>query len=335
MGRTPVPADRVAQFLDDILASPVELAAVIGAQRAVLASLPGGVLGEALARPRRVLIGMGSSRFAALDAAARWRLAGLDAAAEMASASGPSRGGADTLAIVISSSGSTVEAVAAAKRHRAAGSAVIAMTSRPGSALAWEADIVMPLRGTRAETSGIATLSYRATVAGLLTMDRDAGVDAQLDAAPAALGQVIADRAGWVSAAADLLDTGREIHVLADGFLAGTAEQAALMLREAPRIAAPPYDTGDWLHVGLYTLFPGDAVLLIAGSPADAEAISTIRARGGRVVVIGPNREGAHLAIPAGQSHAGSAVAAVLTVSLAVELLAVELWGRAGRQRAT
>lgn len=318
----PPPTDRVAQFLDDILASPAALAAVVGAQRAVFAALPAGVLEEALARPRRRLLGMGSSRFAALDAAARWRLAGRDAVAETASASGLSRGGPDTLAIVISSSGSTVEAVAAAKRHRAAGSLVIAMTSRPASALAWEADIVVPLRAKRAETSGIATLSYRATVAALLTLDRDPGIDGQLDAAAADVAGVIASRAGWLSAAADILDTGREIHVLADGLHAGIAEQAALMLREAPRIAAPPYHTGDWLHVGLYTLFPGDGVLLIAGSPADAEAISTIHARGARVVVIGPARDGADSWIP---------TSGVLATTVAGELLAAELWGRAGR----
>ena len=71
-----------------------------------------------------------------------------------------------------------------------------------------------------------------------------------------------------------MLATGRPVHVLGDGLRLGAVEQAALMLREAPRIEAFAWDTGDWLHVGLYTLFPGDAVLLFSGSPADDEAIS-------------------------------------------------------------
>ena len=158
MSDAPIPPDRAAQLLDDILASPPELAAVIEAQRAVIAAITPDVLAAALALPRRRLIGMGSSRFAALDAASRWRLSGIDAAAETASASGASRGGADTLALVISSSGTTAESVAAARRHRLAGSLVIAMTSRPASPLEAEADIVLPLRGAQAESSGMATL---------------------------------------------------------------------------------------------------------------------------------------------------------------------------------
>ena len=38
------------------------------------------------------------------------------------------------------------------------------------------------------------------------------------------------------------------------------------MLREAPRITAQAFDTGDWLHAGLYTLLPGDPVLLFSGA---------------------------------------------------------------------
>jgi fructoselysine-6-P-deglycase FrlB-like protein len=309
------PVNRDELFLRDILAAPAELPAVAAAQRAVLDALPPGRLDAALAMPRRRLIGMGSSRFAAMDAAARWRLHGRDATAETASASDGSPGGPDTLAIVISSSGSTAETVAAARRHRQAGSLVLAMTSSSNSALAREAHIILPLRADTAEASGLATLSYLATVAGLLTLDRDASIDAGLDKAPAAIAAVIDSRADWLDTAADLLDTGREIHVLADGLYAGTAEQAALMLREAPRIGAFQFDTGDWLHVGLYTLLPGDGVVLITGSPADAEAADTIHARGGHVAVVGPVRTSTD----------------ALAASVAAELLAAELWLRAGR----
>lgn len=76
--------DRSAQLLDDVLAGADELRAVLVLQRAAIASLPS----EALARPRRCLVRMGSSAFAARDAAARGRHAGRDAIAEVASASG-------------------------------------------------------------------------------------------------------------------------------------------------------------------------------------------------------------------------------------------------------
>jgi glucosamine--fructose-6-phosphate aminotransferase (isomerizing) len=322
--------DRAEQFLDDILAAPDEFAGVLSVQRAAIAALQAGRLDELLARPRRRLIGMGSSRFAAIDAAARWRIGGFDAVAETASASGPSRGGPDTLAIVISSSGSTAETVAAAGRHRDAGSHVLAMTSRPDSELAARADTVLPLRAARAETSGVATLTYLATIAGLLTLDRDGAIDAALDMTPRVLASVINSRGDWVGLAADLLDTGREVHVLGDGIHAGLTEQAALMFREAPRIAALPFDTGDWLHVGLYTLFPGDGVLLITGSPADALAIETIHARGGHVVVIGARRDGADLSIPATRDTGDTSMVHGPAASVVADCIAAELWRRSG-----
>ncbi|MCJ7710066.1 MAG: hypothetical protein MUQ32_04465, partial [Chloroflexi bacterium] len=107
--------DRVEAFLADILASPDELAAVLQAQRAAIREVPLGVA----ARPSWRFIGMGSSRFAALDAAARLRAVGRDAHAEVASASGGSPGGRDVLVVAISASGRTPEVLDAAARHRA------------------------------------------------------------------------------------------------------------------------------------------------------------------------------------------------------------------------
>ena len=89
---------------------------------------------------------------------------------------------------------------------------------------------------------------------------------------------LLGERGEWLTRAGDMLATGRPIHVLGDGLRLGGVEQAALMLREAPRMEAFAWDTGDWLHVGLYTLFPGDGVLLFTGSPADDEAIATAHA---------------------------------------------------------
>jgi fructoselysine-6-P-deglycase FrlB-like protein len=316
--------DRSAQLLDDVLAGADELRAVLVLQRAAIASLPP----EALARPRRCLVGMGSSAFAARDAAACRRHAGRDAIAEVASASCPSPSGASTLAVAVSSSGGTPEVVEAARRHRAGGSFVVALTARPGSTLAAQAHAVIPLRAGRHETAGITTLTYRATVAALLLLAGGPGVG--VDAAPGALAELLAGRNAWLDAAATALDTGREVHVLVDGFHAGAGEQAALMLREAPRIAALPFDTGDWLHVGQYTLYPGDAVLLLAGSPADEEAVATIHRRGGRVVSVGPGVAAAdlHVELPAAALRDDGTLA--LVESAVAELIAAELWRRAG-----
>ena len=273
---------------------------------------------------------MGSSRFAALDAAARLRAAGRDAHAELASASGGSPGGRDTLVVAISASGRTAEAVAAADRHRGS-SFVLALTARGDSALAEVSDAVVPLAATVAEASGIATMTYRATVAALAALADDGDGEAlrrRLGAAPDALRALLAGQAAWVAPAADVLDGGRPVHVLGDGFRAGLVEQAALMLREAPRIAATAWDTGDWLHVGLYTLVPGDPVLLLAGSPADAEAVRVIRARGGRVVAVGGDVAEAEVNVPLPESALDDPLVRALVEPAVAELLAAELWSR-------
>ena len=156
--------------------APDELAVAIDLHKRGIAALPEGLLD----RPRWVLIGMGSSGFAARDAAAALRSVGHDAIAEVASASGATPPGADTLAIVISNSGRTAETVAAAARHHHR-SGVIALTAEPASALAAEADAVLPLVAERAETSGISTLSSRITVAALRLLAGAGGPVARRD----------------------------------------------------------------------------------------------------------------------------------------------------------
>jgi fructoselysine-6-P-deglycase FrlB-like protein len=318
---------RVDDFLDDILAGPDELALVLDQHRRGIAALPA----EALARPRWRFIGMGSSRFAALEVAAAMRAAGRDAVAELASASSWSPPRDDTLVVAISNSGRTPEVVAAAEHHRGI-SHVVAVTSRPDSALAARADAVLPLVGSRSEAAGVATLSYRSTVAALLLLAAEAVpalVGNGIAAAVPALEQLLRERSGRLADGAGALDTGRPVHVLGDGARMGTVEQAALMLREAPRLDAAAYDTGEWLHVGLYTQFPGDAVLLLAGSAADAEAIATIRSRGGVVVAVGPRPDDADLHLPLPDTVLADPVLRALVEPVIAELLAVELWRRA------
>ena len=297
---------RVDDFLEDILAGPDELAAALDQHRRGIAALPA----DALARPRWRFIGMGSSRYAALDVAAAMRAAGRDAVAELASASSWSPPREDTLVIAISNSGRTPEVVSAAEHHRGL-SGVIALTSRPESALALRADGVLPIVARRAEAGGIATLSYRSTVAALLLLAAEAVpalAGSGIAAAVPALEQLLRDCQADEAAAA--LDTGRPVHVLGDGARMGTTEQAALMLREAPRLDAVAYDTGDWLHVGLYTQYPGDAVLLFTrlarrrgGDRHDPLARRHHR-RGG-----GPGRRRRRARPAPGRGHRGSRVA--------------------------
>ena len=98
-------------FLRDVLAAPARLDACL---QAYAGSSPLAELGG----PRRVVFtGMGSSRFAALPAAALLRSRGIDAVAEVASTALPTKPAADALAVGISASGSTPETVEALGRH--------------------------------------------------------------------------------------------------------------------------------------------------------------------------------------------------------------------------
>ena len=318
--------DRSETLLEDILAGPDELAAVLDLHARAVSEMPA----EVFEHPRWRLIGMGSSRFAALDAAARLRTAGLDAAAELASASAPSEPRADTVAVLISNSGSTPEVVAAADRHRK-GSFVIVLTGDPAAPIASRADAVMPLVAERAEAAGIATLSYRSTVAALaMLIDRVEGRTAGtgFPAAVPALEALLAGRSSWLAAAADALDAGREVHVLGDSARMGGIEQAALMLREAPRISAQAYDTGDWLHAGLYTLLPGDPVLLFGDSASDDAAMATAGARAAKVVAVGPKVKDATVSVTLPDAVLGDAPVRSLVESAVAELLGAELWKR-------
>ena len=88
--------------------------------------------------------------------------------------------------------------LAAAERHRA-GSFVIALTGDPAAPLASHADVVMPLVAERGEAAGIATLSYRSTVAALaMLVDRAEGRSpgVGLPAAVPALEALLAGRDG-------------------------------------------------------------------------------------------------------------------------------------------
>ncbi|MDH4142251.1 MAG: iron dicitrate transport regulator FecR, partial [Chloroflexota bacterium] len=119
----------------------------------------------------------------------------------------------------------------------------------------------------------------------------------------------------WLLPFADSLDGAPSIDVLADATRLGLAEQAALMLREAPRLPARAGETGDWLHTAVYLALPGHRALLYPGSAGDAEVIDTIVRRGGEVLRVDP-------------APGGSIVSAIVD-SVVAEVVGAELWQRA------
>ena len=318
-------SDRAELLLDDILGAPAALARLVDSYAEA-----GGPLERVGLRPGRIVFtGLGSSRYAANAAEASFRAGGITTAVEYASTRDPILPADDLVLVAISASGSTREVVAGARRHRGR-SRVIAVTNREDSVLAAEADVVLPLLAGE-ERSGVATRTFRATLAvlgllGLHWRDGSSHARALLGPGVAALSDLIENRDDWLSEACDRLDGATAIDVLADAADLGLAEQAALMLREAPRLPAVAHDTGDWLHTAVYLAVPGHRALLFAGAASDDEVVATIARRGGETIVVGGPVAGAARSLVVESFDGGLETAIVRSVI--AELLAAELWRR-------
>lgn len=294
--------DRVARFRADIAESPEALARL----------LDGWTTDPLVGRRRLAFTGLGSSRYAALIVAAHLRSSGASAWVDHASSSRSTAPAQDLALVAISASGRTREVLETAERHRGR-SLVVGVTNDPGSPLADASDVVVPLRAGE-ETAGVACRTFRATVAAL-ALATGAVVTDELRPTVDAIAFRLAGQEAWLLPFADGLDGAPSIDVLADATRLGLAEQAALMLREAPRLPARAGETGDWLHTAVYLALPGHRALLYPGSAGDAEVIDTIVRRGGEVLRVDP-------------APGGSIVSAIVD-SVVAEVVGAELWQRA------
>jgi len=311
-----VTPDRAAALLEDVLGEPTMLAGLLdayGANGGPLSELP-----ELDGPVRVVFAGLGSSRYAALDAAVALQAAGLPAWAEFASVDAATPPSRDVVLVAISASGRTPETVAAAERHRGT-SFVVAVTNQAESALAATADVVLPLHAG-VETSGVSSRTFLSTTAVLsLLCDRLRGLVPDVGAlrpAVEGLDSVLEGRGAWLATAADLLDGADAIGVIGPAASQGLAEQAALMLREGPRLHASAHEAVDWPHSAIYTALPGYRALILPGTPDAARLAAVVEGRGGATVAV----EDA-VRLPAG------APVRFLTPAVA-DVLAVELWSR-------
>lgn len=299
--------DRVTQFRADIAASPDALARLVDGP-------PPAPIPDA---QRICFTGLGSSRYAADVVAGALRSQGRSAWSELASGSSRTKPAPDLTLVAISASGSTPEVIEAARRHRGT-SRVIAVTNCPTSALAEAADEVVPLLAGE-EASGIACRTFRATLVALAMLGGTSGDQAStIQRLPPLLAQRQSLSADWARSAAVAIDGAPAIDVLADASLLGVAEQAALMLREGPRLPAHAFETADWLHVGIYLAWPGHVVLRLPGSDADDQVRDVETARGIGLADAPP--------LP---DAATDPVSRAVLASLDAELLAAEAWSRA------
>ena len=321
-----------AAFRADLDLIPSTLAALADALEQGLPGLDRlGSLGT-----RRVLVlGMGSSRYAADVVARRFRATGANVAVELASSVLLPPAAPDLTVVAVSATGGSAEVLRAVERYRGTGRLVV-VTNRPDSELGRLADVVVPLLAG-VEASGVACRTFRATfpvldavlgeLLGAAPADRFGA--AALRRAAAASDELIATSAGWLAPLADLLAGPMGTWALAPAERASSAQQAALMLREVPRRAAYASETGDWSHVDVYLTKTQDyRALVFAGSEWDAQALEWMRARGSRYAAVSRELPGAELTVRF--AHDDDDSVAALAEVLVGELVA-DHWLRSGR----
>ncbi|HEY6568045.1 MAG TPA: SIS domain-containing protein [Actinomycetota bacterium] len=270
----------------------------------------------------RVVIGMGSSRYAGSVFATRWQQQGIAAWSELASAAAGAPPASGTIAIGVSASGTTPETVEALTRHRGR-STTVAITNHPRSPLSEVADLTIPMLAAE-ETGGVACRTYQHTLALLAAMD-DAGAASLVRRTAEATEDLLERRAAWLPAIVDALADGPATFTIAPAERLSSAEQGALMLREGPRRTADACEAGDWLHVDLYLTKPLDyRALVFAGSRFEPSIMEWMNQRGGRVVAVGGDIDGAVATVR--YRHDDDLDVALLTEVLVAELVAQAWW---------
>lgn len=315
-----------AQFVADLEAKPAALRALadrLGAGNP-FSTIPSDDI------RRVVLVGMGSSRYAAEVAALELRSAGIDAVAEYASAAIGQPPGRDTLVVAISASGESAETLDYVGRH-VGRSPIVAVTNVVSSSLASAADVVVDM-AAGVEASGVACRTFQHT--GLLLRS----LEARLTGIPediATLCRLVAlasedllrRRGEWLPAVLAALDSPAGVFVLAPVERLASAEQSALMVREGPRRPAVACETGDWVHVDVYLARTLDyRALMYAGSRWDGQALEWLAKRRARIVAVGADVPGTALNVRyTGDDDPDVAVHAETLVG---ELIAASWWGR-------
>lgn len=278
---------------------------------------------------RVVLLGMGSSAYAGGVAAARMRAKGLTVTSELASSTLLPDWGAGTLVVATSASGGSVETLDALDRLPAAAH-TIALTNTAGSAITERCRDVVEL-AAEPEVGGVACRSYQHTLALLLALEchltgtDTAALAASVAAAADGSAHLLATESDWRPEVSDLLLGPTGTHFAAPAHRFCSAQQAALMLREGPRLAAVGCETGDWSHVDVYLTKTTDYRLAVfAGSAWEAQLAEWTAARGSTVVGIGGDVPGAgyHLRYPGDTDDD----VRLLTEVLVAELVAAAAW---------
>jgi glutamine---fructose-6-phosphate transaminase (isomerizing) len=242
----------MTHFLQDVLRQPHELRAVIELLRGEGRKPLEAAAGTVKTARHVYLTGIGASYNAALGAASHFHSAAhpaylLDAAELLHSASIP----ADSVLIVLSRSGRSVEIVKLLEKARAARATVIGITNFPDGALAQQANIpivlpVKPDHGISANTyislaAGAAAIAgvVAGTFDGQLVSELLEAIDGTAKRIPAWQEQIA--KSSW-------LQPGATYYFLARGASLASSYGAQLLWEEGVKVAAVAMGTDSFRH---------------------------------------------------------------------------------------
>jgi fructoselysine-6-P-deglycase FrlB-like protein len=272
------------------------------------------------------LVGLGSSYFAAQDAARYLRSVGYLAFAEIASAETPSSFPENTVVIAISASGNSVEVLKFVEKIPSHVK-TIALTREQNSKLAKVVDEVV-LLPIKEETGGVSIWSYRATSIALFQIIENLGLyssvsESVLNAAKE-IKTLLDSKNQWLESFMNLTKSSNGIYLMSPAERYGSALQGALMFREGPRFPADGCETGDWSHVDVYLTKTLDyKALIFSGSNWDQQAVDWLNNRKSSFGSIGNYQQGNIASI---EIESDDVLTQILTELLVPELMAAKLW---------
>ena len=298
-----------ARFIDDLIQTPDRLGDL-----AIV--LDRGI--EPVLNPGRILLlGMGSSMFAAQTAALEARSLGLSVVAELASTTLLPAPAPDLLVIAVSANGTSAEVLAAAERFLGG---LVVVTNREDSPLAALGDRVVPL-SAGPEESGVSCRSFRHTLLVLRALLGLRGAGELARSAAHANAAILDTRKDWLADLAEVMGGPDGTYVLGPADRFASVQQSALMIREVPRRTSFASETGDWAHIDVYLTKPLDyRALLLTGSAWDDQAVEWMTRRGSTLATVGS----VHASAVATIDFPGSddRLTAVLSELMVAELLA-------------
>lgn len=289
------------------------------------------IAADLLSRSEVYILGCGTSYNTGAIASYELAKAGIRAIPSLASEFEPHLPfiNEDSIIIALSQSGETKDVIDAVREAKKKQAKIISIVNTPGSTLAREADIHIPMKSgpeicvlsTKSATAQLAILS-------LLTHEIENKSPDLLREAAACAPHVIAQTKRVAKQLAKKLKDTRSIFTIGRGPLAPLAREAALKIKEVSYIHAEGMPAGELKHGPIALIEPGVPVIVFADSNTRTLTISNaleVKARGAYVIGIDSKNHPAydtHIQIP--DIEEATPMLALLPIQLLSYYLALE-----------